>query len=74
MPADGYAHLVDVSTMHQARNDGTSTRMHFLSQVWVTKGYSEHFVVTESRKIISSYYNMMGYYTYLKVLDEQEKG
>lgn len=74
MPADGHAHVVDVATMHQARNEGTTSRIHFLAQVWVTQGYSEHFVVTESRKNISSYYNMMGYYTYLKMLDEQAKG
>lgn len=73
MPADGHAHLIDASTMHKASNNGTTTRMHLLAQVWVT-GYSEHFIVNQSRKDVSAFYNMKGYYTYLKVLSEQTRG
>jgi hypothetical protein len=72
MPADGYAHLVDVSRMHRAYNRGESIRMHFLAQVWVTK-YSKHFIVTESQKNIMSFHNMIGYQIYQQVMSEKAK-
>lgn len=73
MPADGYAHLVDVATTHRAYNRGNETRMHFLAQVWPTK-YSEHFIVTESRKNILAYHAMIGYRVFQQVMDEKAKG
>lgn len=73
MPADGYAHLIDASNMHRAWNRGTEPRYHFLAQVWDTKGCSEHFALTESRKNLQSFYQLQGYQTYLKVMDEKEK-
>ena len=72
MPADGYAHLVDAAPMHRAWNAGSTPRVHFLAQVWDTTGVSEHFVVTQSRKNIMSYHNMMGFHTFRKLENERE--
>jgi hypothetical protein len=72
MPADGHAHLVDVSTTHRAYNRGSETRMHFLAQVFPTV-YSENFIVTESRKDILAFYAMTGHRVYQKVMDEKAK-
>lgn len=69
----GYAHLADVSTTHRAYNRGNETRMHFLAQVFPTQ-YSEHFIVTESRKNILAYHAMIGHRVYRKVMDDKAKG
>lgn len=71
MPADGHAHLVDSAVMHRAWNRGESLRIHFLAQVWDTKGYSENFVVTESTRGIRSFHEMTGFHVYRKVIDEK---
>lgn len=71
MPADGHAYLVDSAVMHRAWNRGNTIRIHFLAQVWDTKGYSKNFVVSESRKNIQSFRSMMGYHTYLGVTNEK---
>jgi len=73
MPADGHGHLVDVSTMHRAFNRGDTTRMHFLAQVWPTD-YSEKFIVTESRKDISGFYNVKGRKIFDQVMRDKAKG
>lgn len=73
MPADGHAHLVDVSTMHRAYNRGDTVRMHFLAQVWPTN-HSERFIVTESKKDISGFHNVKGYEIYQQVMRDRAKG
>lgn len=73
MPADGHAYVVDASNTHRAYNKGTTTRYHFLAQVWDTEGCTENFVLSESRKSNISYQQLKGYQIYLRVLDEKAK-
>jgi hypothetical protein len=73
MPANGYAHLVDVGTTHRAYNMGTEIRMHFLAQVWPTE-YSEHFIASESKKNLVTFNNMKGYKIYKQVMRDRAKG
>ena len=70
--ADGHPWLVDTSLMHRSVNYGTTPRWHFFCEVWDTQGWSKNFVVSESRKNIRSYHNMMGYDAYRKVQSERE--
>ena len=72
MPADGYANVVDAANMHRATNHGTTDRYHFLAQVWDTKGITEHFAVSD-RENQTSYHQLLGYQTYLRVLDAKAK-
>lgn len=71
MEADGHAYLVDAATMHRAWNRGENDRVHFLADVWDTQGWSEHFVVSESRKSIQSYQQMIGYHAFMRATGDE---
>ncbi len=72
IPADGHAHLVDTSLMHRSVNGGTTPRWHFFCEVWDTQGHSQNFVVTQSRKSIKPYHDMIGHEIYERVQREKQ--